>query len=929
MSPTNLSVADVSTTNEPVFFAATSDTSSEQIDAIAVVYLVVSFLGLAALLQFLGVYREQIRRFNSVFVRRGLQAITQCFSSRFFHHAPNEIVTRVHLNMFELFVRTTIDFFYDAPNLITFTIGLLQVLSTFNPHHPLQTKFVNLIALSINYIYTMVREISMYHVARKFDDSRNFKIYKLISNPESTDEFSGIASKDICKGDLLRLDYGEIFPAECMLLESREKHILINTKEESGEDCSSIFSKGDVVPYGGRVSTQGASLVVSVVATRNSILPEGVSHRRLERFPEHMNKYLTVSNLFALGLLSILAGCSVALVLYVIDSPDEMSGNHLLFIHFFSMVAQLNMLIPSMRWVILYFLYVFLIDLAFANVSIQSHGAIRKLKSSVQAVYTDKTGTLTETEIGVELIDLLPALDELAVLLNADRRLVACVIILACNDTQPGNGEGTSPEEMVLAEHLRRVFQCWIEKNPLKPKSETMKIALNHRIFEFTIVSRSGYIPSEFCRIAEIEAFGHKLVVRQGGSDRMACITGETHVVRSEALAARSNPNRAFGWTVSINNDQGIKGKHFYCVRGTFTNPPRETSEELVKFLKSENIAVRMLTGDALEAAKYIATKVGIISEETTTSSLLVLRQDFESDDEFLSVLQNEKIKTVLIEGSQLVRMLAERSVNELSFMKNPLLNMVIYRTKSADKAVIVRHCSEELEVGCAMIGDAANDKYALALPNIVSVALRHGAAPCRVVADVVITEPCDLIDFWTACQWLHLNGAKALLVNTCMIGAVVSGLTWIGIYRDSFQLLPRGFLYPDPYDTRLMLVFSSMLYAPSACAAVLGRYSNPVGGNTVVKIRSLPVLLGGLGGGLLLGYIWFADWYSMWMLSVMIVTGMASHGLIARRDLFSRPRSGNSDLIAFLIDFVNKGPTRIVIILLYIGVLFLASKIH
>ena len=953
MSSATLAVSDVASTMKPIIRGA-SDASSDQIDSIAVVYLIVSFLGLAALLQFLGVYREQIRRFNSAFVRRGLQTITYCFESRLFHFASNEIVTRGHINMFELVVRTTVDFFYDAPNLITFAIGTLQVLSTYNPDNPLQAKFVNLVALSINYLYTMVREIGMYIEARKFDDSRNSKIYKLVQHAGGDDEmllsdrssllslssiYSGIESKNICKGDVLRMDYGETFPAECRVVDSSEVHTLINTKEESGEDCSSIFSKGDLVPYGGRVSSQGASVIVRVVETRNSIiLPAatgGSAHlRRMERFPEHMNKYLTAANLLALGLLSMMAACSVFLTLYVFEKDNDGTddANHLLFVHFFSMVAQLNMLIPSMRWIILYFLFVFLVDFGYPSVTVQSHVATRRLQS-VEAVYTDKTGTLTDSEIGVESIDFFPGLDQLANLLKADRLSLACIIILACNDTQPGNGEGTSPEEMVLAEHLRTGFQCWIEKNPLKPKNEIMIISVNNHTIEFKIVSRSGYIPSEFCRVAEIEVFGSRLTVRQGGSDRMAAVTGDKQVVRSEMSAARSNPNRAFAWTVCT-----LGGDSFFCVRGTFTNPPRTTSEDLVKFFKKDqSIAVRMLTGDALEAAKHIAVKVGIHEDGIDA---LILRQDFDSEKEFIlevtkkseEAAATDRLVTVLIEGSQLIKIIEQNDDHSVLFMKNKKVNMVIYRTKSADKAVIVRHASEHLKMGCAMIGDAANDKHALALPNIVSVALRHGAAPCRVVADVVITEPCDLIDFWTSCQWLHLNGAKALLVNTCMIGAVISGLTWVGILHNAFTLLPKGFLYPDPYDTRLMLVFSSLVFAPSACAAVLGRYSNASGGRAVIKIRAFLVLITGLLGGIFFGYMGPKSWYSTWMLSLVIVAAMASHALIAHLDFFAKPRSFSSTgttKLGSVVDFMNRGPARILIAVFYIAVLLLASRIH
>merc|ERR1712032_1649777 len=45
-------------------------------------------------------------------------------------------------------------------------------------------------------------------------------------------------------------------------------------------------------------------------------------------------------------------------------------------------------------------------------------------------------------------------------------------------------------------------------------------------------------------------------------------------------------------------------------------------------------------------------------------------------------------------------------------------------------------------------------------------------------------------------------------------------GLTLCGIWASGFAFLPRGFLYDDPFDARLMTLFSSSLYLPSSCAA-------------------------------------------------------------------------------------------------------------
>ena len=906
-----------------------------QLDAIVVLYLILSFIGIASLLQFLGVYRERIRHFNSQIVRRFLQLITTCFEQRVFDLRPNEIMTRSHINFFELFVRSTIDFFYDAPNLITLLVGILQVLSTYDPENPEKAKVINLIALGVNYFYTMIREISMHYVALRFDMSRNTRVYKILASPSSpsvlglsraswisfddASEWKPILSMDICAGDVLRMDYGETFPAESRVLHSTEPHSLVNTKEESGEECSSIVSVGDIVPYGSRVSMEKCVLIVQVMSTRNSVAADG-QHRRMERFPEHMNKYLTVANLFGLGLLSLVAGMSVVVVVTTTTSTAHV--NDVVFTHFFSILAQLNVLIPSTRWVILYFLYVFFIDRAYPDVTIQSHAAIRKL-NDVQVVYTDKTGTLTDTKISVDTIQPAGGLEQLVAVLDKRFKvatktecMLAC-ILLSCNDCQPGNGEGTSPEEMVIAEYLRTRYECYITHNPLKPNHQLLKFSLRGEIFQIEILKRSGYMAAELCREAEILFEGVNMTVRQGGSDRMAALTGDKRTIEIEARDAKNNPNRAFGWTVTVDSVE----TPLYCARATFMNPPRDTSRSLIDFFTKIRIAVRMLTGDGLEAAKHIARNVGIHTDQP-----LVLRQDYGRDEEFFDAIETFPSNlVVLIEGAQLMKLLESNS-SRLAFLQNRKVNMVIYRTKSVDKAVIVRYTAEFISVGCGMIGDAANDKHVLALPSIISVSLRHGAAPCRVVSDVVITEPGDLIDCWKSCQSLHLSGAKALLVNTCLVGALTASLTWVGIWQNSFALLRRGFLYPDPYDTRFMLLFSSVLFAPSACSAVLGRYSHT--GQAPIKVHSWVVQFRGLALGLSTGAMaafLYPQNFRIWLLIVMIVTTMISHDRISSSHTLKSP----SMKIRTVVDFINRRVVRGVVVAGYSLLQVLVNSHH
>jgi hypothetical protein len=174
------------------------------------------------------------------------------------------------------------------------------------------------------------------------------------------------------------------------------------------------------------------------------------------------------------------------------------------------------------------------------------------------------------------------------------------------------------------------------------------------------------------------------------------------------------------------------------------------------------------------------------------------------------------------------------------------------------------------------------------------------------------------------------------LLVDTCFIGALCASLTWIGVWNNSFSLLPRGFLYNDPYDVGFMLVFSSVLYAPSACAAILGAYSDEdpneqpsTAINTIGPCLNASVI--GLAVGIGVGSLWPGDWppYGVYMLCIVIVVAMTSHALIAAKRRgrgFKSGRSGGA-LVRRLVNISNYRSTRTALVVVYIGLLFSFSN--
>jgi len=286
--------------------------SSGKVQKRVVVGVVAAFLLCAALLQILAAARGKLRQAVQVLVTRSLRTAP----------APNELLTRPYATWPELTVRVSLDFVNEPANLMLISIGSLQVLATWSKANWWHCKKVNLLVLLLNFAYTLVQEVRAQVLAARHDSAWNLTECTLVS-PSGTPE--PVLAKDINVGDCIRLQHGDLCPATGELVSTSHTYILFNTLCETGEDCCSILAPGDLVLRGFYLSLEHSEVVICVTETRNGVGNPtdctGISKppsdelvpsksRRMQRFPEHMNRPLAQVNLIALALLF----CASALV---------------------------------------------------------------------------------------------------------------------------------------------------------------------------------------------------------------------------------------------------------------------------------------------------------------------------------------------------------------------------------------------------------------------------------------------------------------------------------------------------------------------------------------------------------------------------------------------------------------------------------------
>jgi magnesium-transporting ATPase (P-type) len=602
-------------------------------------------------------------------------------------------------------------------------------------------------------LYTLAKELWAQLCAKRFDNAWNG--CKFSVNREGRTAWEDMFAKDIRVQDLVKLRCGDVCPATGIIEWSSHSYVLFNSLSETGEDCCSSLHKGSLLPLGFKLTNDKAYVHVRVTSTRNQISENGAAEtqratsKRMERFPQHMNKELNRVNLGALFLLFLLAA-------WAADVSFDYFGVPSLKTHFFSTVVQLNAILPSMRWAMLYYFYIFMVQARAPKINIQNYKAFHHLDER-KILYSDKTGTLTEEQLKVaKMIDVKSGTD-----FALDDHLVLAAL-MANNDSQKrfsvGKDEtcrpGTNVEEKAIADYMEEK-EWFIESNPLKPGSppeETASkscIAVHEeplRLFQkgndekcstidCTVLSRTDFQPKNGYREARISLRRgdeiQEYKVRQGGADIMAELANAPDI---ENELASLDKNRALGWCVCPVEKDAEEEKWQYVLRGSFDNPVRKESPSLVEHCLKNNVAFRMMTGDAKVAAMHIALQLGLLTES------ICEYEDGEAVAAFADRLR-EFVAThtgtcsIVVPGSTLKEMI-QMGRHACEWLDDGRVSAIIYRTKAADKAVIVRATT-----GCIMMGDAANDADAICDAD-VGICLSHGAQACKLNADFLAKDP-------------------------------------------------------------------------------------------------------------------------------------------------------------------------------------------
>ncbi len=200
-------------------------------------------------------------------------------------------------------------------------------------------------------------------------------------------------------------------------------------------------------------------------------------------------------------------------------------------------------------------------------------------------------------------------------------------------------------------------------------------------------------------------------------------------------------------------------------------DPPRKNAREVIEMLYRAGISVKLITGDYLATARYIARETGIRELENAESGEAVMAM---SNTEL-----EEKVKTVNL----FVRMFPDAKVRVVEALKN------------AGNIT-------------AMTGDGVNDGPALKTAHIGIAMGKKGADIARMAADLVITDD-NLANIGVAIQ----QGRKVFTNLRKAIRYIIS--IHIPIILTATLPLILGWAYPNIF-TPIHVIFLELIMGPT-----------------------------------------------------------------------------------------------------------------
>lgn len=573
---------------------------------------------------------------------------------------------------------------------ISVTIGI------FSPdEHQRMEYFIDAIAIS-----TIVTFNAFFGFIQEYKAEKSIEALKSMAAPFSTVIREGkkqrIEAQFLVPGDIILIEEGDKIPADGRLLESHS--LRVDESALTGESFPAAKEAMSQVPryasigdqensvFSGTSVTRGrgqALIVKSGMKTEFGKIAKGLLEEKTEETPLQ-KRLVTLGKWIGIGSLTI---CTVIFLVGVLlnQQPIEM---------FIVAVGLAVAAVPEgLPAVVTLALALGVQRMSRKNAIIRRLPSVETLGSTT-VICSDKTGTLTRNKMTVRKI--LTVDEEYSVTKNKSLNNTISLILmigLECNNAQLAESEeGDSkevdigdPTEIALLRVAKRMnvldrakYERLYEV-PFDSDSKRMSVLVKNLQGEHFVFTKGApdvliNLCASYYSNGEIKPLDDGTRVKLEEAEQNLAKTG--YRMLGMAFKPVDPEEDKIDRVILSEDSEEIESNLVYVGAMAIMDPPREGTMKSIEICKEAGIRTVMITGDHLKTAVAVATEIGLVSSEDSSSHFLEGNQLAQmNDEEFASVVMDVNVYARVSPEHKLKIITALKSNNQIVAMTGDGVN--------------------------------------------------------------------------------------------------------------------------------------------------------------------------------------------------------------------------------------------------------------
>jgi len=524
-----------------------------------------------------------------------------------------------------------------------------------------------------------------------------------------------VDAKEIVPGDVIKVKIGDIVAADCTLLKG-DTFLLVDQSSLTGESLPVNKKSGDTL-YANAIVKQGEMQAVVTATGKHTYFGKtvGLVAKAQREEKSHFQKMVLNVGNFLIAVTVVM----IAIILYVGISRDESLSELLIF----SLVLTISAIPVAMPAVLTVTMAVGARKLAAKEAIVTRLASIEEL-AGMDILCSDKTGTLTQNRMTLAEPFLAPGF-------KADDLFFYAALA--------SKEENNDPIEAPVFEHL-------------KHHGDYAKLS-DYRLKKFI-----PFDPVRKRTEAVVEKEGCDLVVTKGAPQVIIALSSVDDVLKQDIETQVYNFAQKGFRTLGVAYRKCEEDAYTFIGLIPLYDPPREDSKEAIASAKKYGVTVKMVTGDNIAVAKYIAglldigEKIEDIRELKGEGNAEYVRLSEVLAKAFTKVLHPDMSKEQI---TAITKAIVDEVKDELTH--TPLPSGIVKKHESEivslieqadgfaqvfpeDKYFIVEQLQKANHI-IGMTGDGVNDAPALKKADC-GIAVSGATDAARASADIVLMAP-------------------------------------------------------------------------------------------------------------------------------------------------------------------------------------------